>query len=59
MTTRLFTALSLVVLLAFVALTLFNAVRERQRVRSFIAEHELPAIGMAVSANPGVCRTYG
>ncbi len=51
MNTRLFTALSLVVLLGFVALTLFNAVRERQRIRSFIADHELPAIGMAVSAN--------
>ncbi len=32
-------------------MTFFNTIQERRRLRWFIANHELPAIGLAVSAN--------
>lgn len=49
--TRLFTVLSVSVILGFFALTGFHALQEGRRTRDFIRDHEIQSLGMAVSAN--------
>jgi diguanylate cyclase (GGDEF)-like protein len=46
-----FSILSFAVLAGFLALTGFNALQEGKRTREYIHNHELPALGMAVTAN--------
>ena len=48
---RLFHLLSLVVFLAFVALTSFYAWQDSRRVKHFVQHYELPSIGMALAAS--------
>ncbi len=51
MKAQLFQKLSLLVFLAFVVLTIFYAWQDNRRIKHFIQTHELPSIGMALSAS--------
>ncbi|PKF62017.1 hypothetical protein CW745_08510 [Psychromonas sp. psych-6C06] len=51
MKTQLFQKLSLLVFITFVVLTIFYAWQDNRRIKHFIQTHELPSIGMALSAS--------
>jgi len=48
---QLFQKLSLLVFFTFVLLTIFYAWQDNRRIKEFIQTHELPSIGMALSAS--------